>query len=390
VPGSIRYVSGGGLHKTSFIPEIRKFLHKFLSPVNQEDNQMRKYLSLFVVLSVLATMLLTACGPAVVEGYTVGMVSDSGGIDDQSFNATSWVGVDRAMKDLGVEGSYLESTGPTDFAPNITQYLNQDANLIITVGWMLAGDTATFAAENPDTDFAIVDFVFDPPISNVRNIAFNTDEAAILAGYVAAAASKTGKVATFGGINIPTVSIFMVAFEYGVELYNERNGTNVEVLGWNTAANTGVFVGNFDSTDDGRRVGEELLGEGADVIMAVAGPVGVGTAQAIKEHGDAWFIGVDTDWRVSAPEYTDIILCSVLKKLDNAVFDSIEKAASPDFEGFNGEVYVGTLANDGVGLTDVAAGAVSDQVLKDIESIAKDVQAGKINTGWADYLKSLE
>ena len=253
---------------------------------------------------------------------------------------------------------------------------------------MLADDTATFAVENPDTNFAIVDFMYDPAIPNVRNLVFNTDEAAVLAGYVAAAASKTGKVATFGGINIPTVSIFMVAFESGVKLYNEKNGTNVAVLGWDSAANTGVFTGNFDSTDDGRRIGEEMLAEGADVIMAVAGPVGLGTAQAILEHGDAWFIGVDTDWRMSASEYTDIILCSVLKKLDNAVF--VQKAASPDFDGYGGEVWVGTLANDGVGLTTVAEGAVSDDVLKEIESIGKDVEKGDVNTGWADYLGSLE
>ncbi|MDF1513143.1 MAG: BMP family ABC transporter substrate-binding protein [Anaerolineae bacterium] len=351
---------------------------------------MRKNVSFLLVLGLLLSTLLSACSPAVVEGYKVGMVTDQGGIDDASFNATSWVGVEMAEEELGVDGSYLESTGPTDYAPNITQYLNQDADLIVTVGWMLADDTATFAAENPDTNFAIVDFAYDPPIPNVRNLVFNTDEAAVLAGYVAAAASKTGKVATFGGVNIPTVSIFMVAFESGVELYNEKYGTSVEVLGWDTAANTGVFVGNFDSTDDGRRVAEEFLGEGADVIMAVAGPVGLGTAQAILEHGDAWFIGVDTDWRLSAPEYKDIILCSVLKKLENAVFDSIEKAASPDFEGYDGEVWVGTLENDGVGLTSVAEGAVPDQVLEDIEQIGKDVKAGDVNTGWTDYLSSLE
>jgi basic membrane protein A len=351
---------------------------------------MRKHLSVLITIVVLTTMVLTACSPAVVEGYKVGMVSDSGGIDDKSFNYNSWLGVEKAVDELGIDGTYLESTGPTDFAPNITQYLNQDANLIITVGWMLADDTATFASENPDTNFAIVDFSYDPAIPNVRNLVFATDEAAVLAGYVAAAASKTGKVGTFGGVNIPTVSIFMVAFESGVKLYNEKNGTNVEVLGWDTATNTGIFTGNFDSTDDGRRIGEELLGEGADVIMAVAGPVGQGTAQAILEHGDAWFIGVDDNWRVTTPQYADIVLCSVLKKLDNAVFDTIEKAASPDFAGFNGEKYVGTLANDGVGLTEIAEGAVSDQVLKDIDSIAKDVEDGKVNTGWADYLKSLE
>ncbi|TFG72847.1 MAG: BMP family ABC transporter substrate-binding protein [Anaerolineales bacterium] len=351
---------------------------------------MRKQLSFLVVLTVLLSALLSACGPAVVEGYTVGMVTDSGGINDQSFNATSWKGVAMAIDELGVEGSYLESQQQTDYATNITQFVNQGSNIIITVGYLLADDTATFATENPDIDFAIVDFAYDPPIDNIRGLIFNTDEAAILAGYAAAAASKTGKVATFGGINITPVTIFMVAFEQGVKLYNEKYGTSVEVLGWDTAANTGVFVGNFESSDDGRRVGEELLGEGADVIMAVAGPVGVGTAQAVKEHGNAWFIGVDTDWTVSAPEFTDVILTSVLKNMDIAIRDTIKQASSPDFKGFGGELYIGTLANDGVGLSAIAEGAVSDQVLKEIENIGKDVQGGKVDTGWLGYLDSLE
>ena len=152
---------------------------------------MRKQLSLLIVLTVLLGSLLSACGPAIVEGYKVGMVTDMGGIDDQSFNATSWKGVEMAVDELGVEGSYLESQQQTDYAPNITQLVNQGTNLIVTVGYLLADDTATFAVENPDINFAIVDFAYDPPIDNVRGLIFNTDEAAVLAGYVAAAASKT-------------------------------------------------------------------------------------------------------------------------------------------------------------------------------------------------------
>lgn len=347
---------------------------------------MRKQLSLLIVLTVLLGSLLSACGPAIVEGYKVGMVTDMGGIDDQSFNATSWKGVEMAVDELGVEGSYLESQQQTDYAPNITQLVNQGTNLIVTVGYLLADDTATFAVENPDINFAIVDFAYDPPIDNVRGLIFNTDEAAVLAGYVAAAASKTGKVATFGGINIPPVTIFMVAFENGVKLYNAEHGASVQLIGWDTASNNGVFVGNFESTDDGRRVGEELLAEGADVIMAVAGPVGVGTAQAIKEHGNAWFIGVDTDWTVSAPEYTEVILTSVLKNMDLAIFETVQMTGAPNFKGLGGETYVGTLENGGVGLSGVADGAVSDAVLKELDTIGKDVIKGNVDTGWAKYL----
>ncbi len=351
---------------------------------------LHKRLSVVVWLVMVGTLVLSACGGGGASGkFKVGMVTDVGGIDDKSFNATSWQGVERAIKELGIEGSYLESQQQTDYATNITQYLNQDVDLIITVGFMLADDTAKFAKENPDVNFAIVDFSYDPPIDNVRALTFAIDQAGFLAGYVAAAATKTGKVATFGGINIPPVAAFMVGYESGVKYYNQKHGTKVELLGWNTAENNGVFVGNFESTDDGRRVAEEFLSEGADVIMPVAGPVGLGTAQAIKEHGNAWVIGVDTDWTVSAPEYKDVVLTSVLKNMDVAVFDTIKKAMAKDFKGFNGETYVGTLENGGVGISSIAPGAVSKDVEKELEAVKQAIIKGEVSTGWEEYLSSL-
>ncbi len=350
---------------------------------------MYKRLSMVLVSVLLVGLVLSACGGGAGSGIKVGMVTDMGGIDDRSFNATSWVGVEMAEEELGVEGDYLESQGQTDYAPNITQFVNQGYDLIVTVGFLLADDTASFAVENPDVSFTIVDFAYDPPIDNVRGLVFGTDEGAFMAGYAAAAATKTGKVATFGGINIPPVTIFMVGFEKGVEYYNQQNGTSVELLGWSTADNNGVFVGNFDSTDDGRRVAEEFLSEGADVIMPVAGPVGLGSAQAVKEAGDVWFIGVDSDWTVSAPDYKDVILTSVLKNMDMAVFDAVKIMTEDGFDGFGGELYVGVLANDGVGLASIAAGAVSGEVESAIDDIRQGIIDGTINTGWADYLASL-
>jgi basic membrane protein A len=316
------------------------------------------------------------------------MITDMGGIDDKSFNATSWKGVEMAVDKLGVDGSYLESNQQTDYATNITKYLQQDADLIVTVGFLLADDTAKFAAENPDTNFAIVDVDWLEP-TNIRQLAFSTDQAGFLAGYAAAAATKTGKVAAFGGINIPSVVIFMVGYESGVEYYNAQHGTSVEVLGWETATNEGVFAGNFESTDDGRRIAEEFLAEGADVIMPVAGPVGLGSAEAVKANGNAWIIGVDTDWTVSAEEYKDVVLTSVLKNMDVAIYDTIEMAAADDFAGFGGERYMGTLDNGGVGIADVADGAISNDIAKELDQVKDAIIKGEIDTGWGAYLSSL-
>ncbi len=343
---------------------------------------MRKWVLTFVTLSLLAT-LVVACGPRPTpeKKFRVGMVTDVGGIDDKSFNATSWQGMELAKQELGVEVAYLESQQQADYAANLTQFIDQGYDMIVTVGFLLGDDTAKFAKENPNIKFAIVDFAYDPPIPNVLGLTFATDEAAFLAGYLAAGMTKTGKVGTFGGIKIPPVTIFMVGFEYGVNYYNQKHGTNVQVLGWNTAKDEGLFVGNFESTDDGRRAGEDLIAEGADIIMPVAGPVGLGTAAAVKDHPGTMLIGVDTDWCVSAAEYCPVVLTSVMKNMHIAVRDAIKMAKEGTFQG---GVYVGTLANGGVGIApfhefddDVPASLKAE-----LEEVAKGIKDGTIDTGW--------
>jgi basic membrane protein A len=296
------------------------------------------------------------------ETFKVGEVTDLGGVDDKSFNASAWKGVQDAIDQLGVDGKYLESKDQSDYAKNIQQFLGENDNLIITVGFLLGVDTATAAKANPDTNFAIVDYTYpdcytgavegkdcgsSTDLSNVRGLAFQTDQAAFLAGYAAAGMTKTGKVGTFGGIKIPTVTIFMKGFEAGVKYYNQQNGTDVQVLGWDTAKDDGLFTGNFDSTDDGRQFAESLMQEGADIIMPVAGPVGLGSAAVCKETGNCWIIGVDTDWYVSAPEYQSVELTSVMKKIDVAVFDTIKDAVDGNFVGGT-KTY--TIADGGVDL----------------------------------------
>jgi len=343
---------------------------------------MRKWVLTFVTLSLLAT-LVVACGPRPTpeKKFRVGMVTDVGGIDDKSFNATSWQGMELAKQELGVEVAYLESQQQADYAANITQFIDQGYDMIITVGFLLGDDTKKFAEQNPNVKFAIVDFAYDPPIPNVLGLTFATDEAAFLAGYLAAGMTKTGKVGTFGGIKIPPVTIFMVGFEYGVNYYNQKHGTNVQVLGWSTAKDDGLFVGNFESTDDGRRAGEELIAEGADIIMPVAGPVGLGTAAAVKDHPGTMLIGVDTDWCISAAEYCPVVLTSVMKNMHIAVRDAIKIAKEGTFQG---GVYVGTLKNGGVGIApfhefddDVPASLKAE-----LEEIAKGIKDGTIDTGW--------
>jgi basic membrane protein A len=323
--------------------------------------------------------------------YKVGQVTDMGGIDDKSFNATAWKGIKDAEKSLFVEGKYLESQQQADYAKNIQQFLDEKLDLIITVGFLLGVDTAKAAIANPNQKFAIVDYAYpdcgpgatpgkdcgsDKPLANVLGLTFATDEAAFLAGYLAAGMTKTGKVGTFGGIKIPPVTIFMKGFEAGVKYYNQVKGTKVEVLGWNTAKDEGLFTGNFESTDDGRRFAESLVEEGADIILPVAGPVGLGSAAACKERG-CLIIGVDTDWYVSAPEFKEVYLTSILKRMDVAVFDAIKSLTRGTFKG---GVYVGTLKNNGVGIAPYHEfeSKIPDTLKAEVEQVKKDLIDGKI------------
>ena len=302
-------------------------------------------------------------------------VTDTGGIDDKSFNATAWKGVQDAIDQLGVQGKYLESQQQTDYEKNINAFLEEKCNIIITVGFLLGDATQAAAEANPDQNFAIVDYAYDPAIDNVLALTFATDQAAFMAGYLAAATTQTGTVGTFGGLNIPTVTIFMDGFYEGVQYYNQQNNASVNVLGWDPAnPDQGLFVGNFESTDDGRTMGETLMSEGADVIMPVAGPVGLGTAEAVKNAGTAWIVGVDTDWTVSASQYKDIVLTSVVKNMDVAVFNSIQQVVNDNFKG---GTYTGTLENDGVGLGTIAAAAPADAVTA-LDQIKAGIISGDI------------
>ncbi|MBI3243926.1 MAG: BMP family ABC transporter substrate-binding protein, partial [Chloroflexi bacterium] len=282
---------------------------------------------------------------------------------------------------------FLESKQQTDYEKNIKEFVDGKCDLIVTVGFLLGEATSTAAAAYPDQSFQILDFAYDPVIPNVWGQVYATNEASFMAGYLAAGMSQTGIVGTFGGINIPPVADFMVGFQEGVEYYNAQKGTDVKVLGWDNAAKDGLFAGNFTSLDDGKRLAENLMDEGADVIFPVAGPVGLGSAAAIKERGGGvMMIGVDTDQYVSAPEYKEIMLSSVLKHLELSVLEASKAVAGGSFAG---GTYVGNLANDGVGLAAFHDfdSAVSQELKDELAAVQQDIIDGKIAVSTFSSLK---
>ncbi|MBI2975408.1 MAG: BMP family ABC transporter substrate-binding protein, partial [Chloroflexi bacterium] len=310
----------------------------------------------------------------------------TGGVDDKSFNATAWAGAEAAAATLGWEATYLESKQQTDYEKNINEFIGSKCDLIVTVGFLLGDATLAAAKANPDQQFQILDYAYSEEVPNVWQQVYATQEGAFLAGYVAASQTKTGKVGTFGGINIPPVADFMVGFQQGMEYYNSKHGTSVQLLGWDNAKKDGLFTGDFSDQDKGKQFAQNLMDEGADVIMPVAGPVGLGAAAAVKEGTNAMLIGVDTDWFVSAPEYADIVLTSVLKHLELSVQSASKAVADGSFAG---GLQVATLANGEIGIAPFHNfdSAVSQSVKDELAQFVKDIIAGTIKIDSFSTLK---
>ena len=348
-----------------------------------------------VALVAVLGLVLAACGDdaaeetttteAVVDSEAVVtcLVTDLAGVDDRSFNAAAWQGVLDAV-DSGAAAAdpiLLESDDQADYQPNIDQCLTQGAEHIVTVGFELGDATATNAEANPDVNWTIVDFAYDPEIPNVRGLIYQTDEAAFAAGYLAAGVTETGIVGTYGGLNIPPVSIFMDGFTKGVAHYNEVKGTDVKVIGWNVDDIDGTFTGTFDPANPNVRAAcESLLDEGADIILPVGGAINLPCGTAIQDRGiDAALIGTDQDAFVAAPaEYQDLWLTTIEKALALQVTRSLQDDAAGSWTA--GAVN-GTLENDGVGLSEYHSWSdrVPAELADEVDQILADIASGDLD-----------
>ena len=311
-----------------------------------------------------------ASEPAANPDFKACMVSDSGGFDDKGFNQTALKGQTDAADQLGIQTAQVESTGDEQYADNINQLIQEGCNHITTVGFLLGDATLDAATKNPDIDFSIVDFAYDEAPANLKGLVYATEQPSFLAGYLAAGSSESGIVGTFGGLPIPSVTSFMEGFSQGVDRYNEDNGTDVQLLGWN--GKNGSFTEDFEDKTKGQSVGEQLIGQGADILFPVAGPAGLGGLQAARDAG-ARAIWVDTDGYEST-EYGDILLTSVAKGMDVSVTAAITESVN---DTFSNELYVGTLENGGVGLAPYHD--FEDSIPQELKDSIEELQAGIID-----------
>ena len=316
------------------------------------------------------------------------MVTDTGGINDKSFNASAWQGMQAAQAaNSKVNVKYLQSTTQSDYVPNINTFLGEKCGIIVTVGFLMGSATESAAGAHGTQNFAIVDCSYasqcitGKKLGNINQLVFNTVQDGYLGGYLAAGMSKSGKVATFGGEDFGTVTIYMDGFWDGVQAYNQKHHTNVQVLGWNEQTQKGEFTGDFTNQTKGQTVTQTFISEGADIIFPVAGNVGLGAAKAVQQAdnsgGHVNMMWVDTDGCVSAAQYCKYFITSVEKGISTSVKVAVLNAAMGRFHGGN---YIGTLANGGVGLAPyhLWAGKVPASLQAELAQITTQIENGTI------------
>jgi basic membrane protein A and related proteins len=320
------------------------------------------------------------------------MVTDTGGINDRSFNASSWAGMQAAATaNPNITVKYLQSTTQSDYTPNINTFISQKCNIIVTVGFLMGAATEAAAKANPDQKFAIVDCSYASGCltgtkeSNIDQLTYNTVQDGFLGGYLAAGMSKTGKVATFGGIQLPTVTIYMDGYYDGVQYYNSKHGTKVQVLGWNETTQKGSFTGDFTNQTKGQTLTQTFISEGADIIFPVAGNVGLGAAKAVQQADASagsqkvnmeW---VDVDGCVSAAQYCKYFVTSVEKGIVASVKDTVQSASDGTFKG---GAYVGTLSNGGAVLAPFHdfASQIPASLQQELTQVGTGIANGSIQT----------
>ena len=293
--------------------------------------------------------------------YKIGMISDTGGVNDESFNQSTWEGLQQAQEKYGkdkVQVKYVESSQEADYTPNIETFVEEDLDLIIGVGYKMAGAIEEASKNYPDVQFAIIDHSYEKQPENVTSLIYEDNTAAYLAGLVAAKKTETNKVAFIGGIKSATLDKFEYGFRAGVKAANPNCELTVR------------YLNSFSDSALAKSVANQMHKDGVDVIYTAAGAAGTGAIEAAKEN-NKMAIGVDVDQSPLAP---DNIISSTMKNVNVSIVNLVGEILEDNYQG--GQVIVNTLASGGVGLSDTT----KDHVSKDILDYV-DEQAGKIKSG---------
>jgi basic membrane protein A len=342
------------------------------------------------LIVLLGTSFLACQPPAPNPGaprkMKFGLVTDTGGVNDKSFNQAAWSGVQRAVRELGVEARSIESKQPTDYEKNIDQFATEQYDAIISVGFLMGDATAVKARQYPGIRFATIDTAYFPArgdrncpetvkdcyadggLRNVTSLLFQEDEAGFLAGVVAGGMTRTGVVCTVAGMEIPPVVRFVVGFQNGARW--ARPG--VQTLN--------AYIPSFTDAAKGKETATHMAGRTCDVGFCLGGTTGNGGLLGMKEKG-LMAIGVDVDQYETYPEVKSALVTSATKKVDVAVFDYV---ASVRDGSVKAGVVVASLKNGGVGLAPYHdwESRVPQGVKDKVAAAAAGLAGGTLATGY--------
>lgn len=338
-------------------------------------------------LGLASALVLAACGSksntattssaADAKKFSVVFVTDSGGVDDKSFNQSAWEGFQAWGKETGrqkgVNGyDYIQSTGEKDYDTNFSKAVKAKYDLIYAVGFGLNKKVNEFAEKNPEQKFVAVDAMIDAKFTNGASLVFAEQEAAYLAGIAAAKTTKTNHIGYIGGVRTETLIHFEAGFIAGAKSVNK----DIKI--------ENQYVGSFQDAPKGKTIADTMFAQGADVLYPAAGTSALGVFSSAKEKMEKddskqlWVIGVDRDqhedgnYKAKSGETKSVTLTSTLKEVGNTM-----KAFALDTEknGFKTGTYTYRLKDKGVDLT---KGQISDAVYKEIEAVKAKIISGEI------------
>ena len=315
---------------------------------------MAAVLTAAMVASVSAMPQMVA---AADDEFKIGLITDVGGVNDGSFNQSAWEGLEKAGEELGVEVNYLESATDADYQPNMETFVDEDYDLIISVGYMLADATREAAEANPDTKFAIIDdSSIDLP--NVTSLMFKAEQASYLVGYVAGLTTKTNNIGFVVGMTNETMNQFGYGYCAGAIDANQ----DITVQQFN--------ANSFADSATGKTMANTAITNGADIVFQAAGATGLGVIEACQEAG-VYAIGVDSDQSSIAPK---TVLTSAMKRVDNAVYDAVQELIDDKLEG---GVQTFDLAAGGVDIAP-SQDLISDDVIKAVDEVKEKIISGDV------------
>ncbi|MBR1771568.1 MAG: BMP family ABC transporter substrate-binding protein [Lachnospiraceae bacterium] len=309
----------------------------------------------------------------------VGVVTYTGGVEDEAFNQSAWEGLQRFSGETGCETVFYESASETDFAQHMDELVENGGDLCWGIGYSCAGDLLKKAKKYPDVSFAIIDYAYAETPDNMTGVVFRSQESSFLVGYIAANMTKTDKVGFVGGESNAVIEQFQYGYQAGVAYAEKQLGKTVEVEVW--------YTGSFDDPFQGKELASSLYEEGCDIVFQAAGASGIGVIEAAQETGN-YVIGVDKDQSYLAPEH---VLTSAIKNVNQAIYRVSKNAFAG--ESIGGKTLSLGLEEGAVGVSEEHA-LYGDEIYEQVLQLQDEMIAGRMippsnQTEYETFLDSL-